>query len=148
MITAWRCPICEAVVPLDHYAVSSCGLKVPADYVAAILLDNQKQRTDGIHVTQILGCPRRTAIEKSVDVAVDPLAYNAMLGGSAWHQLMEASSDYPDLCEVDVAGTINGVRIVGTIDRLHPPTAISDWKTTSDWAEKWLKQDVAQGGGR
>lgn len=144
-IVAWICTACSETVPLNHFETSDCG--VHPDYAAAVLRDSQKPRVEGIHVTQVLGCPRRTAIEQSVDVAVDPLAYNAMLGGSAWHKLMETASARPELCEVEVAGTINGVRIVGVVDRLHPPTAISDWKTTSDWAEKWLKQPAAQGGG-
>lgn len=143
-ITGWWCAKCRARVPLDHYDVCP---GVHPDFAAAVLADNQKHRTEGIHVTQALGCPRRGLLEKAEDVHVDPLAYNAMLGGTAWHKLMETASTKPELCEVDVAGVVNGVKVVGTIDRLHPPTAISDWKTTGDWAEKWLKKPKAEGGG-
>lgn len=143
-ITGWYCAKCRANVPLDHY--ESCD-SVHPDFAAAVLADSQKQRVEGIHVTNITGCPRRGVIERAVDVHVDPLAYNSMLGGTAWHKMMEDGSNHPELCEVDVAGEIAGVRLVGTVDRLHPPTAISDWKTTSEWAEKWLNKPKDEGGG-
>lgn len=131
-------------MPLNHF--DQCS-SVHPDFAAAVLADSKRRRVEGIHVTSVLGCPRRGAIETVANVHVNPLEYNAILGGSAWHQLMEKSSNYPDLCEVDVAGVVNGVKLVGTIDRLHPPTAISDWKTTSDWSEKWLSKPKDEGGG-
>lgn len=141
MLIGWYCQKCRANVPLDHY--ETCQAVHP-DYAAAVLADSRKDRSDGIHVTSALGCPRKSAIEQSAEIYIDPLSYNAMLGGTAWHGLMEAASMRPDLCEVDVAGTIGGVPLVGRVDRLHPPATISDWKTTSEWAEKWLKQDGAK----
>lgn len=144
-IIGWWCNKCRSRVALDHYE-KDCA-SVHPDFAAAVYADNQRQRAEGIHVTQLLGCPRRGAIETQAGLYVDPLAYSAMLGGTAWHKLMETHSRHPHLCEVDVAGVINGVRVVGTIDRLHPPTAISDWKTTSDFAGKWLNKPKAEGGG-
>lgn len=144
-IIGWWCAKCRSRVPLDHYE-GACA-SVHPDFAAAVLADSRKSRVEGIHVTQLLGCPRRGAIEVQADLYVDPLGYNAMLGGTAWHKLMEAATNKPELCEVDVEGVIEGVRIVGTVDRLHPPTAISDWKTTSDFAGKWLMKPKAEGGG-
>lgn len=143
-IVGWYCNRCRANVPLNHF--DECDAVHP-DFASAVFADSQKQRAEGVHVTSVLGCPRRAAIEQAVDIHVDPLGYNAILSGTAWHKLMEGASSKPELCEVDVAGVINGVRIVGTIDRLHPPTAISDWKVTSEWAEKWLKEPKDKGGG-
>jgi hypothetical protein len=60
---------------------------------------------------------------------------------------MESGSSRPELCEVEVRGTVGGVQLVGKVDRLHPPTAISDWKVTSEWAEKWLSKPKGEGGG-
>lgn len=147
-IIGWACPICRNPrAPLDHYEASDCGGRIHSDYAAAVLADNRKDRAEGVHVTTVLNCPRKSAIEQQADVYVDPLAYNSMIGGTGWHKLMEASSNRPELCEVEVAGVVDGVRLVGTIDRLHPPTAISDWKTTSEWAEKWLGKPKDEGGG-
>jgi len=126
---------------LDHYVISECGGRIHPDYAAAALADSRRDRADGVHVTTLLGCPRKSAIEATVSVYVNPLDYSAILSGKAWHALMETASNRPELCEVEVAGLINGVRVVGTVDRLHPPTVISDWKQTSEFAEKWLKQD-------
>ncbi len=143
-IVGFYCQKCRANVALDHY--NSCD-HVHPDFAAAVIADSQKVRAGGLHVTSIIGCPRKTAIESTVDVHVDPLGYNSILGGTAWHKLMETAGNNPDLCEVEVRGVVNGVELVGVVDRLHPPTAISDWKVTSEWAEKWLNKPVAEGGG-
>jgi hypothetical protein len=143
-IVGFYCQKCRVNAPLDHY--ESCDAVHP-DFAAAVLADGQRARAEGIHVTSIINCPRKAAIEAVVDVHVDPLGYNSLLGGSAWHSLMEAASTSPELCEVEVAGLVGGTRLVGRVDRLHPPTAISDWKVTSEWAEKWLMKPKAEGGG-
>lgn len=144
-IIGWWCAKCRSRVALDHYE-GACA-SVHPDFAAAVLADSRRVRTEGIHVTNILGCPRRGLIESQANLYVDPLGYNAMMGGTGWHRLMQQSSNRPELCEVDVEGVIQGIRVVGTIDRLHPPTAISDWKTTSDFAGKWLAKPKAEGGG-
>lgn len=147
MIIGFYCQKCRANVPLDHFAETACGLVVHPDYAAAVVADSLRQRGDRIHVTSVLGCPRKAAMEQVADVYVDPLAYNAMLGGTAWHSLMELTSTKPEFCEVEVRGAVAGVELVGKVDRLHPPTAISDWKVTSEWAEKWLSKPRDEGGG-
>lgn len=146
MIKGWYCQKCKANVPLDHF--DQCGAVHP-DFAAAVLADSQKDRGNGlaVHVTTALGCPRRAAIEQQANVYIDPLGSNAILGGTGWHKLMQQSSRSPEHCEVEVSGVVGGIPLVGRVDRLHPPTAISDWKTTSDWAEKWLKKPKAEGGG-
>lgn len=143
-IVGFYCPACRMRVPLDHY--ETCGAVHP-DFAAAVVADSKRERAAGIHVTTVIGCPRRAALEESAELYVNPLTYNAVLGGTAWHSLMETASTRPDLCEVEVWGVVEGVELVGKIDRLHPPTAISDWKTTSEWAEKWLNKPVGEGGG-
>ncbi len=143
-IIGFYCQVHRANVPLDHF--NTCDA-VHADFAAAIVADSKKLHREGVYVTNVLGCPRKAAIESFVDVYVDPLGYNSRLGGAAWHKLMEQSSDHPELCEVPVGGRVEGVELVGRIDRLHPPTAISDWKVTSEWAEKWLNKSKAEGGG-
>jgi hypothetical protein len=144
LIVGWYCVKCKANVPLNHF--NECDAVHP-DFAAAVLADSRKDRGEGVHVTSALGCPRRTAIECSVDVYVNPLNYNSILGGTAWHSLMETTSTRPELCEVEVRGVVGGIALVGKVDRLHPPTAISDWKTTSEWAEKWLSKPKDEGGG-
>lgn len=143
-IIGWYCKKCRNRVPLDHF--NRCDSTHP-DFASAVLADSRKKRADGVHVTSIIGCPRKGAIERCMDIYVDPLSYNSILSGTAWHKLMETASANPELCEVEVSGVIDGVRLAGTIDRLHPPTAISDWKVTSEWAEKWLNKPKDEGGG-
>jgi hypothetical protein len=144
-IVGFYCQKCRVNVPVTHFE-DGCTYVHP-DFAAAVVADSRKDRQPGIHVTSIIGCPRKSAIEQVVDVYVDPLGYNAILGGTGWHKLMEDSSTRPELCEVEVRGTVGGIPLVGRVDRLHPPTAISDWKVTSEWAEKWLMKPKAEGGG-
>lgn len=146
MIVGWYCIKCRSNVALDHWESGVCNAVHP-DFAAAVLADSRRERGDGIHVTSVLSCPRKAAMEASAPVSIDPLTYNAMLGGTAWHGLMEAASSRPELCEVEVRGAVGGVELVGKVDRLHPPTAISDWKVTSEWAEKWLSKPKDEGGG-
>lgn len=143
-IVGFFCGKCRANVPLDHF--DQCN-HVHPDLASAVVADSRKERAEGAHVTSAIGCPRRGAIEASVDVHVDPATFNPILGGTAWHKLMEMTSSHPELCEVEVRGVIEEVELVGVVDRLHPPTAISDWKVTSEWAEKWLKETKDKGGG-
>jgi hypothetical protein len=144
MIVGFYCQKHRANVPLNHF--DECNAVHP-DYAAAILADSQKMRGEGVHVTSALGCPRRAAIERTASVYAEPLGYNAVLGGTAWHALMQRFSSHPEHCEVEVKGVVAGTVIVGTVDRLHPPDSISDWKTTSEFAEKWLMKPKAEGGG-
>jgi hypothetical protein len=144
-IVGFYCQKCRARVPVGHWE-GDCDAVHP-DFAAAVVADSQKDRQPGIHVTSVIGCPRKGAIEQAVGVHVDPLGYNSILGGTGWHRLMEQSSTQPELCEVEVRGVVGGVELVGKVDRLHPPAAISDWKVTSEWAEKWLMKPKGEGGG-
>lgn len=135
-IIGWFCKHCRANVPLDHY--DHCN-SVHPDYAAAILGDSSEKHREGVYLTSGLGCPRKGAIEKVVGSYVDPLGYNAMLGGAAWHKLMEKYTKQPELVEVPVAGLLGGIQVVGRVDRLRPPVWVEDWKVGNDFAEKYVK---------
>lgn len=142
-ITTWKCGVChQPSVPLDHYAVSNCGLAVHPDYVAAVLRTQEDNHPGGcVRVSSASGCPRSAAIMAVEPIAADPLAFNAMLTGTAWHALMAVDSD-PAFTEVEVEGTIDGIRMRGHIDRVlrHGDTlVIADWKHSNDFARKYLK---------
>jgi len=147
-VASWKCGVChQPSVPLDHYAVTNCGLAVHPDYVAAVLADQQDNFPDGkVRVSAAASCPRSAAIMATEDVAVDPLASNAMLTGTGWHHLMAKHTIDPALCEVEVTGIIDGIPMVGHIDRLlryNGALVIADWKHTNDFSRKYLK-DVAK----
>lgn len=140
-IIGWYCQKCRANVPLDHF--DQCDAVHP-DFAAAVLAGNLAER-NGIHVTSLLTCSRKAAIEQAGSVYVDPVSYNAILSGIGWHELMQRSSSQPELCEVEVSGDVGGTLIAGRVDRIHPPQKlIDDWKCTSEFAEKWLKQGGAK----
>jgi PD-(D/E)XK nuclease superfamily len=142
-IASFKCPVCHAAkVDLDHYATTNCGLAIHPDYVAAVLADQQDNFPNGsVRVSSASSCPRSAAIMATEPVVADPLAFNAMLTGTAWHGLVGKHGD-PALTEVEVTGIIDGVRIVGHIDRLmryDGKLVICDWKHTNDFARKYLK---------
>lgn len=151
-ITAWKCSVCHAAkVDLNHYATTDCGLAIHPDYVAAVLGEQEDGFPDGkVRVSAASGCPRSAAIMATEDVTADPLAFNAMLTGTGWHQLMashgprsvETDDGLMPLVEVEVKGVIDGIAIVGHIDRLLRTASglvIADWKHANDFARKYLK---------
>jgi len=141
-IAKWICPV-HREVPLDHFELTECGLtQVHPDYCAAILRDDDTR--EGLHVTDALGCPRKAAIQKSEPYALDPLSMNPAETGKAWHGHMEkaateAARDH--LVEVEVSGTIAGLKVTGRVDRLHPEAkAILDHKHQNDFASKYAAE--------
>lgn len=140
-LSGWDCPVChDHKAPLDHYAKSSCGESIPADYVGAILKGRSERYSKGeVTVTVGLGCVRQRAIEAAEPTFPDPLSMNSMLTGTAWHSLMEYGSVDPTNTEVEVAGVIDGLPMRGKVDRLLPPDAIADHKHQKDSARKYLK---------
>ena len=145
-ISGWLCRECGGrEVPLDHFATTKCGEAVHPDYCAALLNDRNGQYVTGaVRVSHGLGCPRRAAIEESESFYVDPLDSNAALTGTAWHSMMEGAGP-SSLCEVEVGGVINGVKVNGKIDRLYQ-AANGDWvvrdhKHIGEFQIKWRKQD-------
>lgn len=156
-IAKWKCNICHSVVDLDHFAVSPCGLAVHPDYVAAVLCEQEPGFPDGkVRVSTASSCPRAAAIMAVEEVTVDPLAFNAMLTGTAWHKLMAKYGVFGEkkmisvdeamanskLVEVEVEGIIDGIPMRGHIDRLLRTASglvIADWKHANDFARKYLK---------
>lgn len=150
-ITAWQCPSCCRPVPLDHFATTECGHHVHPDYANAVLLREREyhEGAHGVRVHDGLGCPRKHAIERTESYAADPLSYNAVERGNAWHDFMQKYSADPQMAEVEVVGVIAGVNVGGRIDRLRGvivegrivSAIVEDWKTSSDFREKYVKKD-------
>jgi len=145
-IAHWICAGCGGrEVPLTHFAETECGEKVHPDYCTAILNDREGQYVKGaVRVSHGLGCPRRAAIEEAEQFSVDPLELNPPIKGTAWHAFVEAAAPR-DYAELEVEGTISGVKVRGKIDRLRKlPSgdwAIEDWKCISDFQIKYRKLD-------
>lgn len=143
-IIAWDCPHCKRTVPLDHYATSTCGLKLPADYATAILRDNDDRYiTDEVTVTSGIGCPRSRALEHSGDAIVNPHRYNALLIGRAWDQLLEKHAP-EGTAKLQVEGYIEGIHIYGEIDKvihLDDKFIIIDHKHGNNFAQKWAAKE-------
>lgn len=142
-IVGFNCPICKMVVAVDHYAVSDCGLKLPADYATAVLRANDERYVSGeVTVTMGLGCPRSRAIEADLPVKVNPLQYNALLIGRAWDSLLEKYAP-ENTAKVQVDGTIEGIHIYGEIDRmveLDGKLYIADHKHSNNFAQKFARE--------
>jgi len=140
-IAKWRCPNCLLPQELDHFAATPCGNSVHPDYAAAVLADDRgKDRAGKIGVTDGLSCPRRKIISDTEQLTIDPLAANSPLTGTAWNEKLDAHSDSPEQCQVEVAGTILGLTIVGHIDRVRfvgGDTVIDDHKHQNDWSFKY-----------
>lgn len=144
-IANWICRGCGGrVVLLDHFATSPCGESVVhPDMAAAMLADRNEQYVSrAVRVSHGLGCPRRAAIEESEPIAVDPLDANPMLTGTAWHALVESAAPR-ELAEVELFGTLAGVKVSGKCDRLRQLTdgtwAVEDWKHVNDFNVKYLR---------
>lgn len=155
-IAGWACPYCNnKQAPLDHYATTDCGLKLHPAFAAAVLYDEANDpHGEAMSVTDGLGCPRLRAIENQADVYVDPLAYNAMMGGRAWDLVVgrpdttnyrvDKSGLIQFWTKVQVKGTIAGMEVTGEIDnvrRLKDKLILSDWKHSNNLRAYWISRD-------
>lgn len=156
-INGWICPGCRRVVGLDHFEQTGCGQVVHPDYAAAVLHSNDGRYTGSLAtVTASLGCPRSRALENEMEVVVNPLAYNAILTGSAWDAVMEGGANFgcgegdtANAFKVELAGVIAGVKVQGEIDRVRlvvgedgtTQLTIEDHKNNNNFQAKWLKQE-------
>ena len=146
-IIGWFCPSCCRPVPFDHFEGTACG-GVHPDYAAAMLTDireheeKREGREEGlIGVSYGIGCPRSKAIASTIDIYVNPLEWNSMMTGKAWHSVMERGCNNPELAEVEVKGEIEGFKLTGFIDRIRMTETgrvIEDWKHTNDYARKGI----------
>jgi hypothetical protein len=152
-IIGWACPVCSRQVPLDHYAVSECGLRIHPAYAAAILYDEATDpHGERMSVTDGLGCPRHAAIENQEGVYVNPLDYNALLIGRGWDSIVGDAEiihyGAPALrLKVQLHGTIASMEVTGEADnirRLGDMLILSDWKHSNNFRQKYLKLDAAK----
>ena len=79
------------------------------------LLRGQAMPRRGVHVTDCLGCPRRKRLVVE-GAAIDLPKLEARLSGSILHHALAKVK--PETAEIDVGGTLFGLDIVGSIDRI------------------------------
>jgi hypothetical protein len=151
-IKGWTCGGCKRRVDLNHYQTSECGTTYcHPDYAAAVIADRSSQDDrSGVRVTSGLGCPRSYAIMDDADLYPDPLSFNSMLTGSAWHAVMESGAENQNAtidsgvrmfgAEVEVSGMVEGIAISGKIDRVRELPAgivLEDHKHGNDFVRKY-----------
>jgi hypothetical protein len=74
-------------VTADHFVPVGRCLYVHHN-LAKLVINSQDGRPAGWTVTEVMGCLRKTAILKTLDVVVDPRAFVAREVGTAWHRHM------------------------------------------------------------
>ena len=148
-LSGWICPGCHREVPLpshkppvanDHFE-GPCGEIVHSDYANAVMKGRQGHEKDvgQVRVSNLIGCPRSYAIQQSENYYTDPLSGNSAETGTAWHSHMETNSVDPSNTEVEVSGTLIGIKVAGKVDRIRNGM-IEDWKHQNDFAKKYLKE--------
>lgn len=144
MITAWNCPSCQRVVPLDHFAATKCALVVHPAYAKAVLESDTDYYGKGlVTVTSGLSCPRSRAIEQGASVTVNPLDYNALIVGSAWDKAMEQFAE-SGTAKIRLQGEVEGIKLSGEIDqvmRVGGELLICDHKHTNNFQYAHLKKE-------
>lgn len=144
-ISMWFCPSCCRPVELDHFAKTVCGEIVHEDYASAVLADDREHEFSGkVAVGSSIGCPRKAAISRTESLIINPLDYNSLMTGKAWHSMMQERSERSESCEVEVTGKILGLAVTGRIDRVRVASdgiVIEDWKHHGDWAMRYLKDE-------
>jgi hypothetical protein len=153
-IVGWSCPSCKADVPLDHFETTPCGRardgrpSVHPSFAAAVLKHDREHYARDLGVAEVssgLSCPRESGIMRSENVYVNPGAYNASLGGTSWHSLMEGTQVPGVVTEYVVRGSLGMVPIIGKIDMLRRDhLLIEDWKTKTDWKFAGIERDGAE----
>lgn len=146
-VVAFSCPACGMRSSLDHYTSSACSTVIHPDYATAALHEAWKvERRGSIGVSDLLTCPRKKAIADYSDIAINPLDFNAMMTGTAWHNLLEKHSS--GKVEVAVSGKIEDIDVHGEIDSItggidHGIT-IHDHKHTNDFRRRYLTEATAE----
>lgn len=141
-IAKWICRGCaNREVELSHFATTRCGETVcHPDYAAAVLGDRVDQPIGTVRVTNGLSCPRRAAIEASEEYALDPTEALPPISGTAWHYWIETFGGAGCKAEVEVAGFVAGIPVVGHVDRVRDGV-VEDWKTVQFLPKESVKPE-------
>jgi len=139
-------------VPLDHWSSGEAHHPPHEDFDPKILsLIVEGQRSDSIHVktnltpTTVLGCPRKTIIERYHEYSAFPDDFYTAFIGSMAHDGIASKEEKPGcVTEERVKGQLFGTEFVGKIDRVDftckDTVRIVDYKFTSGYRMKWVPQ--------
>ena len=121
---------------LEWSACLSCALKPHhCDYNYALLKsihdDQQRERSEGWHVSDIKGCLKRSYFSRLEEAPADyPSEKMAMWQGSTIHAAIAHQGDEM-LSEKHIEWTYGGIKLSGTFDAFYPQQGmLSDTKTT------------------
>lgn len=127
------CPITKEVITTEAclaHAIEARPAPCGYDYVLLKTMFRESERT-GIHVTDLLGCLKRTVLTKTNPIQEPVPALLARVLGTLTHAVLESNGSEEALSEIPV--TRDG--LVGTVDLFYPKQkTLVDYKTT-----RWLK---------
>ena len=144
MIKGLICPIHAQGVQPDHFGAGRCIHTTEPDAMAVL---NEPDRPLGWTVTELLGSVREAAINKFLDVCVDPNFYHEAHNGTAIHEWMEHWTGI----QPRYFGEIDGLAVSGLPDhiRLPPkdegrPRIIVDWKGKPPYPREARPSNIVQ----
>jgi CRISPR/Cas system-associated exonuclease Cas4 (RecB family) len=110
---------------------------LPFEVLVLIRGQVEKERPDGISVTQLLGCPRKVYLEKTNDFYQHPMDNWPATRGVLVHSLLEVSAGSGAEVEVRHEKTYGGVTISGQPDSVRvlgsgKKRLLRDWKSTKE----------------
>jgi hypothetical protein len=120
----WRDPATGKEAPFEEWLNEANAYGAALDFPYEILQGlhkdmTQKNRPDGISVTQILGCARAVTLEKQHEYYAEPTSNFIMWRGTLAHSMLEANKPEDAVVERRLWRVYKGVTISGQIDSVR-----------------------------
>jgi hypothetical protein len=114
--------------------------KQPCQFTYPILKGmvlNERNERNGVHVTSLLNCLRKVALDQQHDLYVSPEHTYWAFRGQLAHSIVELAQTDSAVVEHTFTREIEGITIIGTPDVIYPDKRLLvDYKTTAS-APRW-----------
>ncbi len=133
-IIGFDCPF-KGKVSFEFCLADAATHRQPCQFSYPILrgmVRNEQKERDGIHVTSLLNCLRKVALDQRHQLYVSPEQTYWAFRGQLAHAIVELAQTDNAVAERTFTREIEGITIVGTPDVIYPDRSLLvDYKTTA-----------------
>jgi hypothetical protein len=133
-IIGFDCPF-KGKVSFEFCLADAATHKQPCQFSYPILkgmVTNERREREGIHVTSLLNCLRKVALDQKHQIYVRPEQTYWAFRGQLAHSIVELAQSDGAVVEQQFVKEIDGIPIVGSPDVIYPDQGLLvDYKTTA-----------------